>query len=669
LAHAYGRSPGLLIYAAGNGTKAEALMNKKNLHGFLALMSLAMLIFVVIIHIRFVILSIFFLALGLLSYLWSSKKALVLFLFLLPLINSTPDIFFNGYPFNYMGVALFYLSGIMIASRSKNEKLEFIFPGYGLYLLFLVLISVSVFFVFLRWSNLTLSPLAFLHDTPVAPSGERLSFACIFPVITLALFSLTPFLASLIRHWHLKENEIFNPLKAGFCLSFLLALVQKWLNPDFLAQSWWRLQKNQVNGGFSDFNAFGFFAGAMFLYQALRLTEKLSGLKDNAVVYRFENSAGFPHSSKFATWGWEILFLMIALTAIFVSGCRTAFLFVLLAVIYLVFSRKTSFLAKALFVLLLAVSLLVTGGTLKKRLQQSVVQTINISGAADMFKAADALSSGRLTMLKDSAQMIGRFPVSGVGAGNFLFYLKYFHFKETAYLDLPLNQYLLIASETGLVGGLAFILFLAALLKRQKKGAMRFVTAAIVFALFFNFFFWLPECLLLFWVFLSASDWRGAPDRRLKPAWLWAIVVVFVAFNLLDFRALHPETLTRQKGVAYDYGFWPLEKNERGTFSWTRGAAGKYFTAAAARDFTLFCEAPYGWLQKEKMTVVLFWRGRFLQRMVFFENQFNKLQLPRGQEGFLEMRVHPTFNMKAMNLGADARELGVQFMELAKPLP
>ena len=208
-------------------------MKKINLFSMFAFLSMAMLVFVVIVHIRFVILPVLFLALGLLSYFWSGRKALILFLFLLPLINSTPDIFFNGYPFDYMGVALFYLSGIIIASFLKKEKLEFDFPGYRLYLLFLVLISVSVFFVFLRWSNLTLSHLAFLRDMPVAPGGERLSFACIFPVITLALFSLSPFLAALIRHWHLKKNEIFNPLKAGFCLSFLLALVQKWLDPVF----------------------------------------------------------------------------------------------------------------------------------------------------------------------------------------------------------------------------------------------------------------------------------------------------------------------------------------------------------------------------------------------------------------------------------------------------
>lgn len=621
---------------------------------------MALLVLVVIVHIRFVVLPVFFLLLGLLTYLWSGRKALVLFIFLLPLINSTPDLFFNGYPFNYMGIALFYFSGIMIASGLKKEKPEFTFPGFGIYNLFLLIIAVSVFFVFLRWSNMTLSPLACLRDTPVAPSGDRLSFACIFPVITLALFSLTPFLAALIRHWHFKENDIFLPLKAGFCLSFLVALVQKWLDPGFLAQSWWRLQLNQVNGGFSDFNAFGFFAGAMFLYQALQLTEKLSRRHGPADLARDPDSA---------PWLFEILFLMVALAAIFISGCRTAFLFVVLAVCFLLFSKKTGVLVKLLVMLLLLISLLVAGGTLKRRLQNSFVQTAHVSNVDNLVKAANSVSSGRLNKLKDSLRMVGRFPVSGVGAGNFLFYLKYLRFNERAYMDLPLNQYLLFITETGLPGCLLFILFLTAVLQRQKKGALRFVTASIVFAIFFNNFFWFPECLLLFWIFLSASDWRPAPEPRLKPLWLWGTVAVLVVFQLLDFRTLHPESLTRKNGIAYDYGFWPGEKSGRGPFSWTRGAAGIYFAAGRAREFAIFCGAPHEWLQKEGMVVKLFWRGKLFQRVVFFKNQLKKFQLPRLQEGFLEIRVHPTFSPKSMNLGSDERELGVQFMAAAMPRP
>ena len=669
LSHAQGRSPGVLTHAANNLTKTELLMNKKNLPVSLAFLSLALLFYVVVIHLRFVILPVFFLALGLLSYFWNSRKALVLFLFLLPMVNSTPDIFFNGYPFNYMGVSLFYLSGMLIASLLKKEKLEFTFPGHGLYLLFLILVSISVFFVFLRWSNLTLSPLAFLRDTPVTPSGEMLSFACIFPVITLALFSLTPFLASLLRHHHFGENEIFIPLKAGFCLSFLLALVQKWLNPDFLAQSWWGLKMNQVNGGFSDFNAFGFFAGAMFLYQALRLAEKTSRWKESSFAGKVESLKDPPRFSASKTLLPEILFLMTALAAIFISGCRTAFIFVLLAVIRIVLSRKTAFPVKAMIVLLLAVSLFIAGGTLKKRLRQSAVQAARIFSAADLFHAAEEVSNSRLGMLRNSARMFARFPVGGVGAGNFLFYLKYLHFGGTTYLDLPLNQYLLVFTETGLAGGLVFVFFLAVCWKRQKPGILRFAILAIAMALLFNNFFWFPECLLLFWIFLAANNEVGVPGRECRRTWIWVLLLAFVAASALDFRALHPENLTRQKNVAYSYGFWPGEKNEHGAFSWTLAAAGKYFTASAGRDFAIFCGAPHAWLQKENMAVELFWRGKLFARMAFPENQLKKFHLPQGQEGFLEIRVHPTFSIKALNLGADPRELGVQFLESATLQP
>jgi hypothetical protein len=132
---------------------------------------------------------------------------------------------------------------------------------------------------------------------------------------------------------------------------------------------------------------------------------------------------------------------------------------------------------------------------------------------------------------------------------------------------------------------------------------------------------------------------------------------------------LHPVKLTGQNNIAYDYGFWPPEQNQRGKFSWTRGAAGKYFTAAAAHEADIFCEAPYGWLQKEKITADFFWRGKFLQRLVFIKNGLKMISLPFAQEGFLEIRVHPTFNIKTLNLGADERELGVQFLARGKLLP
>src|SRR5512136_3411366 len=89
----------------------------------LAFVSLAFLFYVVVIHLHFAVLPVLFLALGFASYSWSGRKSLILFLFLLPLVSATPGLLFNGYPFNTMAVSLFFLSGIVAASRLKGEDL------------------------------------------------------------------------------------------------------------------------------------------------------------------------------------------------------------------------------------------------------------------------------------------------------------------------------------------------------------------------------------------------------------------------------------------------------------------------------------------------------------------------------------------------------------------
>jgi hypothetical protein len=623
----------------------------------------ALFFFVVVIHLRFVALPVFFLALGFASGAWSGRRALLLFLFLLPLVNSAPDLFFNGYPYNYMGLPLFHLAGIVCASRLKKEQTANDFPGRSPYLLFLSLLGISVLFVFLRWSNLGLPSLAFLRDTPVAPSMERVSFACIFPVLTLALFALSPWAAFLLRHWRLRAADILVPLKAGFFLSFLLALAQKWIAPDLLSQSWWGVKMKQLNGGFSDFNAFGFFAGAMFLYQALALIERLP-FKAGAAS---PGGRPLPAPDRFPVAGpaADLLFLAVALAAILVSGCRTAFLFVLAALLRLFLSRRPGWRTKAAAVLLLAVVLLVAGGTLGRRLRGSIRQTARLSSTADLYRAADGISNGRLEMLRDGGRMVAGFPLSGVGAGNFLFRLKYQRFNEDVWIDLPLNQYLLVVSETGLPGGLAFLLFLAALLRRQRAGSVRFVLATMAVAIFFNNFFWFPEVLLLFWIFVALGEWETAPQRKSWAAWATALVLLFVAGNVGASLALHPRTWAQQAGVAFDYGFSYPEREGRRAFRWSGEKAGVYvYLDGEGRgpEYTLVCGAPLARLPGRRQTVDVYWRGRLYRSVEFRQNGDHLLRIEdQGhREGFLEFRVRPAFNLSTMGLGEETRTLGVQ---------
>jgi hypothetical protein len=641
-------------------------MKKPGLFTAWAFAAAALLFFVVVVHLRFAALPVAFLALGFVSYAWNGRKALQLFLLLLPLVNSTPDLFFNGYPFNYMGIPLFHLAGMLCASRMKKEDMDTAFPGRGPYLLFLSLLAISVVFVFLRWSNLGLSALAFLRDTPVAPSMERVSFACIFPAITLALFALAPWAAFLLHHWRLREAQVFVPLKVGLSLSFLLALGQKWIDPGFMSQSWWGLKMKQLNGGFSDFNAFGFFAGAMFLYQALQLMERLPVKPRPAEAGGVAAAAEAAPASRGFSGGIlaaDLLFLAVALAAVLVSGCRSAFLFVLAALLRLFLSRRPGWRLKAAAVVLLATALLIAGGTLGRRLRHSLAQTARLQSIADLPRAVDTVSNNRLEMLRDGGRLIGLFPGSGVGAGNFLFALKYLRFGEVTWLDLPLNQYLLVFSETGLPGGLAFLLFLAGLLRRLKPGKVRFILAVMAFALLFNNFFWFPEVLLLFWIIVARGEWQAAPGKKNATVLAVALVLLFIVLNGAAFQALHPRTWARKAATPYDYGFSYLEKENGREFRWSGEDAGTYIYPGAAVDkYRLYCGAPLAVLPGRSQRVDVFWRGRSLQRVIFRENgeYFLHNDGRDRQGGFLELRVRPAFNLQRLGLGNESRDLGIQ---------
>lgn len=643
---------------AGSGEKKRSAPSSL---AALALAAAALLYYAAAFHLGAALLPLFFLSLGLASYLWDGRRALRLFLFLLPLVNATPDLVLKGVPFNYLGLPLFQLAGMLLASLGKGERPDASFPGRGPYRIFLGLLWVSAAFVLLRWSNLGSSSLAFLRDTPVAPSMDRVSFAVVFPAITLALFSLAPWAAILLRRWRLGAAAAFVPLKAGFVLSFLLALAQKWIDPDFLAQSWWGVKMKQLNGGFSDFNAFGFFAGAMFLWQAL----DLMGRADGSGPAGAEAGGRGLLSRLAAGRAAGFAFLAVALAAISVSGCRTAFLFVLAALLRFFTWRRPGLRAKAAAALLLAAALLAAGGTLGRRLWDSAVQAARLPAAADRFQALDRFSNGRLAMLQDGAAMVLRFPASGVGAGNFYFFLKHLRHGEETWLDLPLNQYLLFFTETGLAGGLAFLLFLAALLRGLGAGTPRALLAAMAVALLFNNFFWFPEALLLFWIVTACAAW---PPRRRPPggrAWAAAVLLLFSAMNAVHFRALHPRTLARQNGTAYDYGFSYRETEAGRAFRWTGAAAGAYVWLdgrALSGEFELFCGAPLDRLAGGRQAVDVFWRGELVERLEFRRNEARTVRVRgrRGREGFLEFRVRPTFNLKRMGLGEESRDLGVQ---------
>ncbi|MCI0470602.1 MAG: hypothetical protein L0Y73_02985, partial [Candidatus Aminicenantes bacterium] len=270
---------------------------------------------------------------GLIAALAHQRFSLYLFLFLFPFINSSPELFKTDYPFNYIAPALFLLGGMVtaeIVKRLKSHKSgagsqaphsEGSDQGFFFYHLFLILLVISTFFVFLSWSNIGLPGIGALGaDTPAAPETpfsplppepQRISFASIFPVVTLFIYFISPFiffyikkeaalpfldelerlpggqndneaentcfwcrlLNSMKKKQRSREADIFKWLSFGFYISVALAVMQKISGRSMISD---RLGKElkQFYGGFSDFNAFGFFSGVMFLWSTYQVKNK-----------------------------------------------------------------------------------------------------------------------------------------------------------------------------------------------------------------------------------------------------------------------------------------------------------------------------------------------------------------------------------------------------------
>jgi hypothetical protein len=615
-----------------------------------SILSILLALVKIVVHLNVVLLPVLLFLAGFVSYWTGARRSLYLFFFLLPLINSLPALFIKGYPFNYICAPLFFLAGILMASIIKRDFSDFKGAWVKPYLWLLVLIWLSVLFVFLRWSNVTLKSLAFLKDTPVEPSGVLFSFATIFPVVTLLLFSLSPLIYFMIRANGLEWIMVMRSILAGYSCSVMIGVFQWRVDPTFLSHDWWGNRMKQYNGGFSDFNGLGLFSGVLFLYLVVFLIDRIS-------------ANGWQR--KFLA---EYIFMPVVCLGIFLSGSRTAFVFVLVAGAYFFFTKKIHLKVKIAPALLLALLLFLAGGTLKRRIFVNLKGVGQLKSSRDILDTLNRISNGRITMIGNSWQMVKAFPFCGVGAGNFIFYLKFLHFGEKKYLeDLPLNQYLLLASETGLPGLFLFLVFLVQLLKPPGRHPFGLIMWTMVLMLLVNNFLWLPEAMLLFWIVAALrmrDEGAEKPLPRRGYVSTWAAIVVMAVFlvgNILSFHSLHPLNLTSRHRAPYHYGFWYPEQDNRGSFRWTKGSSGLFLSEEDSRQFVISCQAPLDRISPPgKQEVLIYWRGKQTGRINFKTTGDHRFTLGYRRAGFLEFRIRPTFNLKAMGLGPEGRTLGIQ---------
>lgn len=611
--------------------------------GFSIALAAALYIFVV--HLQYAWIPSISLAAGAILYRLNPQRALRIYLFILPWCAALPALISNGYPFNYIAVPLFLLSGMIVVSMANRESLEVKHPVIRVAALFLVVTLISVTALLLRWSNLTIAGNAFMRDTPISPDGQRFSFGVIFPVITLLLSAVTPHLFLLLRRNNVPRRSAFHCLFAGYFVSLAIAIIQKFLSQGFLSRSYFVIH-NQINGGASDFNAFGFMSGFVFL---------------SAVILWAKSQSSSMTRLKITAYS---LLLAGSLYGLILSGSRTGFLFVLAAIPVILFSAKWPVKWRSAILISGLVLILLAGGVLRSRVSATISGFTDTFRQDGLFVAVDKASNQRLTMIRSAAGIFSMAPMGGVGGGNFLFALKHLHYGENHLEDLPLNQFLLYFCETGLAGGLLFILLLVLLIRSVRNATLKPLFYTILLAFLVGTPLWLPELNVLFWFLIWAMM---PPDPPPSPRGKYRLILVFTLIGLSflgsinEFTRIHPLNWARERNVPYDYGFWPEDPDIQGArFRWTRHAAGIFLFPRTPLDARLSAQAPFDRLPGKTQRVDIFWRGRRIGSKQFHAPGQWPLHFKNPGGGFFEIRVLPTFNLKEMGLGIEARTLGIQ---------
>jgi len=591
-------------------------------------------------HLGFVILPLLCVLSGILLRTILKKNHLLVYSFLIPILPVFASFNSSGFPHNYFILPLLVLTGIVIADSIINKEIlsagKETIPRHYIY--YLLILSISFIFVILRWSNILLSKMAFLKNTPVDISGERLSFAIIFPILELALFVLSlPYFV--FCQSSSNKNKLVIAFLSGQCISILFALGQYVLIKPLTTAY------NMVIGLASDPTAFGMLCAISFI-MAWYL-----GKKESFKITYF--------------------FGIVSLIGIIISATRVAY--IALLIIPFIGFRKIKKSAIWIFgILALLIIAIVFIGTVKTdqgnsvtKIERTLAAIKNLAnGSQERNIAINSIMSRRDLIWGYALAAIKQFPLTGIGAGNFLFWgktqygINYIH-------HLAANQYFFVAVSNGLLGLGLFILFIISILLK-KSWLEKIVILVLLLMFVFNDYLWFSEVFLGFWLICSLGEEKETQKAGKKEkSFILALVLLFIIVNILNNSALLPNNWLKTAGVKYDYGLYYVEQENGRQFQWTGEKAGIYITLnehGRNDNFRLVCGAPAELLKKRGQTVDIFWRGRFFKRVVFRDNNEYAIAIKdkEHRDGFLEFRVWPGFSLSRMNLGEETRLLGVQ---------
>ena len=474
----------------------------------------------------------------------------------------------------------------------------------------------------------------------MAPTGQRLSFGIIFPVVELALFYLSPLFYILLK----RQQDLRRVLIAflgGQSLSIAFSFCQRLQN--------WRTLGFSPRGLASDATAFGF----------------LSALAILLSWYLYH---------RFGSRRLGLVFFFIALSGILNSSTRVGLVAAVLAICFFFFFERKKTLSLALaaaFLAALLLSFFLSPHRFSSSLATRLEVNIQDAGRVILDHQADrdlssALGANRNVLWRYAWECLREFPLTGVGTGNFVFWVMSAH-RSDYFHHLTANQYFFFTSSLGLPGLAAFLLFCLALFSGRPWPEKCLLAAFMLFFLF-NDYLWFSEIALLFWLVVALGkekqDNLMTSSRTIRVLCL-AGIVAFVFLHIHEFSDLHPKNWAQANAVSYDYGLSYPESEKGRQFQWSAERAGIYITLdenGRNENYRLACGAPLARLESKKQTVDIYWRGKFYKRLVFRDHAEYPIRIDdrKHRKGFLEFRVRPAFNLKQMGLGDETRTLGVR---------
>lgn len=620
---------------------------------------------------------------------------LLLFVFLFPLINGLPYFFgiseHTPHAPTALVVCLFFLWGWLINRGIRGPRERIKTPIDRPLFFFAAAVVISGIVTFFKFSNFFPFRSDGVYELLTNVGGVSAGGA-LMSALFASLNYLTGILFFLIAVSCLREEgfaaKILRALLCSAALAALFGLYQHLFDSGFGNTGFWD-SLDQINATFKDPNSFGLFLAALLpLTIGVALT-----LKGSQRAMAFCLSA-------------LILFIFpeVGMRSGFLALVAALLLFSVLAVrssadrIKPLLKRKKVWLGAGLLAVIIA-----GGGYWGLRHTRLFDKIRTYTPSVFSIGGWEKLSPERYFLWREALDMMGDYPVSGVGMGSYIIELPNYYSRDQQEngsvqpgfkrIDSAENYFLQVGAEMGLVGVFFALWMFGSIAVLAKKAVQeagdkpgRFVIFGIAAGvlvyfinLLFHSFIGAFEVHYLFWLgtaglFVSGDPaWIGRKKsfvRKVGSVLAVGLLVIFGAVYLWQSsHSLSLKSRTQRFGIQQNFGLYAREKTADGrTFQWSGKTAGLSLTVekpvvkipllASHPDIS---EKPLG--VEIYLVEDFFKKRRLLDKLSFSENRWQTFRYDLseavGRPAMILFKVSRTWSPLKTSGIPDARRLGL----------